>query len=92
MDKATVEHVSKLARLKLSDEEATSFARVMAVVLESFEEIANVDTEGVVPLVTPTDVTAFLREDTVEKSVDSDKLLEGAPEKVGRLFKVPPVV
>ena len=88
----TVAHVAKLARLKLSPQEQGELSAVLSNVLAHFEQIAKVDTRGVLPLLTPTDMVPSLREDFSEKSIDSDKLLENAPDKSGRLFKVPPVV
>lgn len=92
LTKETVEKVSVLARLKLSEEEIAEYSQVLSMVLENFEQIANVDTTGVRPLVTPTDMSVNMRPDVAEQVVASDKLLENAPEKSGRLFKVPPVV
>lgn len=92
LTKETVEKVSVLARLKLSDGEIVEYGKVLSAVLENFEQIAKVDTSGVRPLVTPTDMSVSMRADVVEQVVGSDKLLENAPEKSGRLFKVPPVV
>jgi aspartyl-tRNA(Asn)/glutamyl-tRNA(Gln) amidotransferase subunit C len=86
-----VKKVSQLARLKLTDEELISIQNQLSLVLENFEQIAQVETTGVRPLVTPTEVAQVLRPDTVE-SFDSEKILVNAPEKAGRLFKVPPVV
>lgn len=90
--KETVEKVSKLARLQLTPEEHDQYSRVMSAVLENFEQIAKVDTTGVKPLVTPTDMQPNLRTDVVDNAVESEKLLANAPEKSGRLFRVPPVV
>jgi aspartyl-tRNA(Asn)/glutamyl-tRNA(Gln) amidotransferase subunit C len=92
LNKDTVKKVSILARLKLTDAEVEDYARVLSAVLENFEQIAKVDTHGVKALVTPTDMVPTLRADVVERLVASDKLLANAPEKSGRLFKVPPVV
>lgn len=92
LTKETVEQVSKLARLKLSEAETAEFANQLSAVLENFERIANVDTKDVIPLITPTDMSMTLREDIVEEINESDELLRNAPEKTGRLFKVPPVV
>lgn len=92
LTRETVERVATLARLKLSEAETEDLSKTLSKVLEHFEQIAQVDTEGVRPLITPTDMSMSARADTVERSIDSDKCLENAPEKVGRLFKVPPVV
>jgi aspartyl-tRNA(Asn)/glutamyl-tRNA(Gln) amidotransferase subunit C len=88
---ADVQKVSHLSRLRLSSEEMTAIQSQLSLVLENFEQIAQVNTEGVHPLFTPTDIVQALRVDVVEP-FQSEKLLENAPEKSGRLFKVPPVV
>ena len=92
LTKETVEKVSKLARLKLSGAEVDAFSQQLSAVLDAFEKIAQVDTDGIRPLVTPTDMSVSLRPDEVHKELDSDDMLTNAPEKTGRLFKVPPVV
>ena len=86
------EKVAMLSRLKMSPEECGAYAQVLSNVLESFEQIAKVDTTGVKPLVTPSDIVAVYRPDEVQRTVNSDEMLQNAPEKSGRLFKVPPVV
>jgi aspartyl-tRNA(Asn)/glutamyl-tRNA(Gln) amidotransferase subunit C len=88
----TVQHVAQLARLKLSESEIAVFSQQLSAVLESFEQISQVNTESVQPLVTPTETTLILRGDVVEAIQDTDTLLANAAEKSGRLFKVPPVV
>lgn len=87
----TVEKVAHLARLKLTAPEIEAIRTQLSAVLENFEKISQVDTTGVRPLVTPTDMSQTLRPDVPEQ-FDSEKLLSNAPEKSGRLFKVPPVV
>lgn len=86
-----VQKVAQLSRLKLTDQELAAIQTQLSAVLENFEQIAQVNTEGVRPLVTPTDMPQTLRPDVVE-TFDSEKILANAPEKAGRLFKVPPVV
>lgn len=95
LDRETVEKVSKLARLKLTENEILAFKDQLSTVLENFETIAQVDTTGVRPLVTPTDMSVSLRADApppVVTEQENEKLLVNAPEKSGLLFKVPPVV
>lgn len=86
-----VKKVSQLARLKLTDTELNSIQNQLSAVLENFEQISAVKTDGVRPLVTPTDIAQVLRADVVE-TFDAEKVLANAPEKSGHLFKVPPVV
>jgi aspartyl-tRNA(Asn)/glutamyl-tRNA(Gln) amidotransferase subunit C len=92
LTKETVEKVSTLARLKLTEAEIAAFSLQLSAVLENFEQIAQVDTKDIRPLLTPTDMSMTLRPDIAEKVVESEKLLSNAPEKSGRLFRVPPVV
>ena len=92
LTKETVQHVAKLARLKLTEDEITAFSSQLSAVLDNFEKISQVDTKDVQPLITPTDMTMALREDVANTKVDSEKFLSNAPEKSGHLFKVPPVV
>lgn len=91
LNEDTVEKVSRLARLKLTEAELKAFSEQLSAVLRNFEQIAKVDTKDVVPLVTPTDISVHLRPDVAEPT-DGEKMLSNAPEKSGRLFKVPPVV
>ncbi len=92
LDLATVQKVATLARLKISEAEAKAFAGQLSAVLENFKQLAAVDTKGIEPLVTPTDLSIRLREDeaVVEKNVED--FVANAPARSGQLFKVPPVV
>ncbi len=92
LDKETAVKVARLARLKLDDSELENYSKVLSAVLEHFNQISEIPTDGVEPLVTPTEMPVSVREDVVEKSVDSSRIVEAAPEMTGRLFKVPPVV
>ncbi|MGE0528038.1 MAG: Asp-tRNA(Asn)/Glu-tRNA(Gln) amidotransferase subunit GatC, partial [Bdellovibrionales bacterium] len=87
-----VARVAYLARVSLTPEETQALATQLSSVLIHFEQIAKVNTDGVEPLVTPTDMEPFWRVDQVEKWESAEVATEGAPETVGNLFKVPPVV
>jgi aspartyl-tRNA(Asn)/glutamyl-tRNA(Gln) amidotransferase subunit C len=92
LSKDAVQHIAKLARLTLTEAETESFSHQLSAILESFNEIAKIDTKGVQPLVTPTEMTVALRVDAVEESKSTEPLLQNAPARAGNLFKVPPVV
>ena len=87
-----VTRVALLARLSLTDEETKQMAEQLTMVLAAFEHVSKVDTEGVEPLVTPTDVEAVWREDQAIPWESPAVAMANAPEAVGHLFKVPPVV
>lgn len=87
-----VEKVAKLARLSLTKETCQALAQQLSSVLAHFDHVSKVPTEGVEPMVTPTDIEQYWREDEQKVWADAEVALSNAPEKVGQLFKVPPVV
>lgn len=87
-----VARVAQLARLSLSESETESLAEQLSFVLKHFEQVAKVETTGIAPLVTPTEIAIHLREDKQTTWPNVEKALQNAPETVGNLFKVPPVV
>ncbi len=92
IDQKTIEHIAKLARLKITTEEATAYGEQLSKVLAHFEKISSVNTDGIEPLVTPSDIEFFAREDEVKRDFSAAEMVSNAPEKAGNLFKVPPVV
>ncbi len=92
IDQKTIQHIAKLARLKVSPEDASEYGDQLTKVLNHFQQIAQINTEGVEPLVTPSDIDFFTRADESRASLSTDEMLANAPEKAGNLFKVPPVV
>lgn len=87
-----VARVAHLARLSLTAEETKKLATQLSSVLGHFEHVAKVDTTGVEPLVTPTDMKHVWRPDEAKTWESAEAAMKNAPEAVGNLFKVPPVV
>lgn len=92
IDKKTIEHIAKLARLNITEEEALEYSSQLAKALNHFEQISKINTAGIEPLVTPTEIEAFWREDVVKQDFTAEEMTANAPDKAGNLFKVPPVV
>jgi aspartyl-tRNA(Asn)/glutamyl-tRNA(Gln) amidotransferase subunit C len=87
-----VKKVASLARLKLNENEESALQKNLSDVLKHFEAIAAISTEGIEPLITPTEIEQHWRADQCDKSITVQEALQNAPEKEGNLFKVPPVV
>lgn len=92
IDKKTIEHIAKLARLQITETEAQEYSTQLGKALQHFEQISNIDTNGVEPLITPVEIEAFWREDQVDQKFTADEMTANAPARAGNLFKVPPVV
>ncbi len=92
IDQKTIEHIAKLARLRLSGEEAQGYADQLSKVLTHFQQISKINTDHIEPLVTPIEIKFHGRPDDIVKENTADEILANAPDKAGHLFKVPPVV
>ena len=92
IDESVVRKVASLARLHLTDEEVKKFGEQMQAILNSFSNIAQINTDGVEPLITATDVAPYYRPDEVRQGLTAEEALAQAPARAGNSFKVPPVV
>ena len=71
--KKDVEHLASLARLELSADEAESLTKDLEKILDHFEELKEVNTEGVLPLTGGTSLQNIVREDVAELNDDTGK-------------------
>jgi aspartyl-tRNA(Asn)/glutamyl-tRNA(Gln) amidotransferase subunit C len=86
---ADVEHVAKLARLSLTEEEKILYAGQLAKIIGYFGELEAIDTTNVEPMSHAMDVTNVMREDEVETPPGHEILLKTAPANDGAFFRVP---
>ncbi|AGH94290.1 Asp-tRNA(Asn)/Glu-tRNA(Gln) amidotransferase subunit GatC [Pseudobdellovibrio exovorus] len=92
IDEKVISNMAKLARLQVTQEEAVELGEQLTKVLNHFQQISQIDTQGVEPLVTPSEINFFARPDEAKKENSTEEMLANAPDKAGNLFKVPPVV
>ena len=91
-DKTEVEKVAQLARLHISDSEIDEVTGRITDILALIDQMQSVDTDAVVPLAHPLDLTQRLREDDVTESNRRDELQLLAPEVEEGLYLVPKVL
>lgn len=89
---AEVEHVASLAKLALTEQEKTIFTNQLDKIFEVVDTLAEVDTEGVEPTYSMTDVENELREDEAVDAKQRAALLKNAPETQETLIKVPAIL
>jgi aspartyl-tRNA(Asn)/glutamyl-tRNA(Gln) amidotransferase subunit C len=87
-----VDHVARLARLALSDEERERFGRQLALILEHAEKVGEVAAADVPPTSHPVPRSNVFRPDDPGPSLSVEEALAGAPEVEGNRFKVPRIV
>ena len=92
MDIEKVKQVAGLAKLHLSNEECQDAAQKLSQILKHFEKMAVLNTDNTEPMLTPTEIEVFYRNDEVKKEISTEELLDNAPSSQGLLFKVPPAV
>ena len=85
----SVKHIAKLARLSLTDEEIKKLAHDLSGVVEYVEQLNELDTEGVEPMVGAVDQLKALREDIVVDSGLREAMLKNAPDSEDTAIKVP---
>lgn len=90
--RADVEHVARLARLALTDEEVDRFARELGVILEHAEDLAALDLDDVEPTAHPLPLANVLRRDEIRPSLPRDEVLSQAPTVEDHRFHVPRVL
>jgi aspartyl-tRNA(Asn)/glutamyl-tRNA(Gln) amidotransferase subunit C len=89
---AEVEHIAKLARLELSDQERRSFQKELGKIIEYFDHLKKLDTSKISPLTHTVPLENALREDEVRPCLSTDQALQNAPRKRDHYFQVPKVV
>ncbi len=87
-----VEHVAKLARLRVSEEEKALLSGQLSKILEYVEQLKTIGTEGVDHMASGLDQPGPLREDEVRPSLGAEAATANAPEAEGGTFLVPKVI
>ena len=86
-----VEHVAKLARLALTEEEKEKFSKQLGSILEYVNELNEVNTDNVEPMAHAFPISNVMREDIVVQEFTREEMLKNAPEEEDGFFKVPKI-
>ncbi|HHX24832.1 MAG TPA: Asp-tRNA(Asn)/Glu-tRNA(Gln) amidotransferase subunit GatC [Thermoanaerobacterales bacterium] len=92
IDKHTVECMAEIAHVHLSEDEKDQMAKDLSNLVESFNNLIQVDTNDVIPTAHPITDRNFFRDDIVVESLPIEDVLKNAPDKEGRFFKVPRII
>ena len=84
-----VRRVADLARLGLTDGEASRMGAELGAILEGMERIRELDLRGVPPTAYPLGFRNALRPDEPAQCLTQEEALRNAPEKAGGFFVVP---
>lgn len=86
-----VEHVAKLARLELTEDEKELYTKQLGDVLKYVDQMNEVDTSNIKPMTQVVDLVNVMREDEVVCEISKADLMANAPEEENGFFKVPKI-
>ena len=88
IDRAQVQHIAALARIALTDAETEAFTRQLSDILDQFQTLQSLDTDGVEPTAHVAGLDTVLRDDAPAASLDVADTLRNAPRRHGDFFRV----
>lgn len=92
VDEATVRRIARLARIKISDDEARALEKELSGILDWVEQLGEVDTSGVEPMTRVIPMTLKKRADVITDGGIADDVVRNAPAREDNFFAVPKVV
>lgn len=92
VDEQTVRRIARLARIKITDEEAKSLEGELSGILNWVEQLGEVDTSNVPPMTRVVAQKLKKRPDQVTDGEIADDIVKNAPMVDDHYFVVPKVV
>jgi len=83
-----VEHVARLARMQLSEEELALMRAQLSAILDYMTMLQEVDVAEVPPTAHVTGLSSVLRPDEVQPSLTNEEVLANAPDSAQGMFRV----
>ncbi|HXK40616.1 MAG: hypothetical protein A3J47_03425 [Candidatus Yanofskybacteria bacterium RIFCSPHIGHO2_02_FULL_43_22] len=88
-----VEHITQLARIKLTEKEKDKFRKELSLILDYVKKLNELDTEKIEPLYQTTGIVNASRPDEYRKDFEmtedlNEKLIGQTPHKENRFVKV----
>jgi aspartyl-tRNA(Asn)/glutamyl-tRNA(Gln) amidotransferase subunit C len=86
-----VDHIAKLARLELTDEQKTRYREQLEAILDHVAKLQELDTKDIAPTTSVSVGQMPLRKDESRHGLSRDDLLKNAPQQGDGQFQIPPV-
>ena len=92
IDKNTVKHISKIARISLDEKNVDSLSKDLTSIMKFIESLNKLNTDQTVPLTSIINASLKSRKDDVKDGKIRDQILKNSPEKNEEFFVVPKVI
>ena len=83
-----VRHIAALARIAMTDEEVRRVGEEMSQILDNFDVLDQVNTDGVEPMGHSVELTSVMRDDEAAESSSVEDVLANAPDREDDLVRV----
>jgi aspartyl-tRNA(Asn)/glutamyl-tRNA(Gln) amidotransferase subunit C len=87
-----VQHVARLSRLHLTDEELERMRQQLDAILAYIDKLRELDVEGVEPTAHAVPLVNVMRDDELTPSLSQEAALANAPDRAGEFFRVPRII
>ncbi|MBO6491099.1 MAG: Asp-tRNA(Asn)/Glu-tRNA(Gln) amidotransferase subunit GatC [Pelagibacteraceae bacterium] len=92
IDKETIKHISKLARISLDDKKIDNLSKDLSSIIKFIEKLNKLNTDDIKPLTSIIDASLKYRKDEILEGKIREQILKNSPEKNDEFFVVPKVV
>ena len=92
IDKNTVKHISKLARISLDEKNVDSLSKDLTSIMKFIESLNKLNTDKTTPLTSIINASLKSRKDEVKDGKIRDQILKNSPEQNEEFFVVPKVI
>ncbi|MBC8284443.1 MAG: Asp-tRNA(Asn)/Glu-tRNA(Gln) amidotransferase subunit GatC [Nitrospinae bacterium] len=87
-----IEHIAKLARLKLTDAEKERFSNQMGTIIEYIEKLSELDTKNVEPTAHVLGLSNVFRDDVTTEPLTDHAPIDDAPAHSKGHYEVPKII
>lgn len=88
----SIDHLSRLARLALTEEEKSRYGNQLDNILQYVEKLNELDTAGIEPTAHVISISNVMREDSARPSLSREDALRNAPDKTDAFYRVPKII
>jgi aspartyl-tRNA(Asn)/glutamyl-tRNA(Gln) amidotransferase subunit C len=90
--KISIEHLSKLARLSLSEDEKRLYESQLSGILDFMETLNGLDTKDIEPTSHVVSLDNVEREDAPRPCLEREEALMNAPDRTEKFYRVPKII
>ena len=87
-----VQHVARLARLHLTDDEAERMREQLDAILAYIDKLRELDVEGVEPTAHAVPLVNVMRDAALAPCLPQEQALANAPDRADEFFRVPRII